>query len=308
MIPHINTQDGITVVLYGKPYHVAKDHRDYEEVVDSLYASEDEVLELVEKVKIGVKNALPLSAALEYSDGVVTYYDEPLHGYAVDKLVELIGTNNEITPLCSFLERLQNNPSMQTREDLYTFLEHGKMPLTEHGTFLAYKAIRENWTDIHTGTFDNSIGARPRMERSLVNDRREVTCSRGFHVCSYDYLPFFSHADGHVVVVEVDPADVVSIPQDYSNTKMRVAGYSVIGEIQDWYTSRANVLADHAVYEEEYVVFMREYEDEEWEYVDHFDNIDEAKDFAHDMLLDKGNQVKVKQEATEITVFFESKE
>ena len=61
------------------------------------------------------------------------------------------------------------------------------------------------------------------------------TCSFGLHVCSYDYLPNFGTGGGdRVVICEVNPRDVVAIPQDYNNTKMRVCKYKVIAEVEDY--------------------------------------------------------------------------
>ena len=37
-----------------------------------------------------------------------------------------------------------------------------------------------------------------------------------------------------MVICEINPADVVSIPADYNNTKMRVCKYTVIGEVEDY--------------------------------------------------------------------------
>lgn len=124
------------------------------------------------------------------------------------------------------------NPSHRAVQELYSFLETGSMALTEDGYFLTYKKIRENWTDIHSGTFDNSIGAKPYMPRNMVDENSEKTCSNGLHVCSYDYLSHFGGCDSNrVVLCKVNPKDVVAIPKDYSNTKMRVCEYEVLQEV-----------------------------------------------------------------------------
>jgi len=124
------------------------------------------------------------------------------------------------------------NPSHRAVQELYSFLEAGSMALTEDGYFLTYKKIRENWTDIHTGTFDNSIGATPNMPRNMVDEDSEKTCSNGLHVCSYDYLSHFGWSDNNrVVLCKVNPRDVVAIPKDYNNTKMRVCEYKVLQEV-----------------------------------------------------------------------------
>ena len=114
-------------------------------------------------------------------------------------------------------------------------MEVGAIPITENGTFLTYKKIKGDWTDVYTGKFDNSIGAEPEMPRNQVNEDSSQTCSAGLHVCSYEYLPSFGTSPGNrVVICEVNPRDVVSIPDDYNNTKMRVCRYKVIGEVEDY--------------------------------------------------------------------------
>jgi hypothetical protein len=63
------------------------------------------------------------------------------------------------------------------------------------------------------------------MDRSKVDDDPNNTCSKGLHVAS---LPYLQHYPGSVtVLVKVNPANVVSIPTDYNNSKMRVCEYEV---------------------------------------------------------------------------------
>lgn len=290
MVSYIHTMQGMSVVVKGRPYHVSPTDRQYAPLVDAVKrgASDDDIYEIINAVARKVEEAARLTPNMVYNGGVIKYNGMPMHGYAVDKLVNLIHTGQESRPLAMFLDRLQKNPSSQTVDDLYEFLEYGKIPITERGTFLAYKAVRGDWKDIHSGKFDNSIGQTLSMPRNKVDDRREVTCSHGFHVCSFEYLPHFSHADGHVVVCEVDPADVVSIPADYNNTKMRVTGYTVIGEIEGYYKDRRNVLSEQEIWGENYVVFAREFDTDEWTEIDICENRAEAVEMAEDELEEGG--------------------
>jgi hypothetical protein len=108
------------------------------------------------------------------------------------------------------------------------------MPITTKGTFLAYKGIREDGKDVHSGTIDNSPGQTPTMPRRLVNDDPNQGCSQGLHVGAFEYA---SHWGPRVVLVEVDPADVVSVPADHSYQKCRACKYKVLrdseGLLQD---------------------------------------------------------------------------
>jgi hypothetical protein len=123
------------------------------------------------------------------------------------------------------------NPSKRAVEELYGFLEKGNLPLTPDGHFLAYKKVRQDFKDCHTGTMDNSVGQVVEMERNAVDDDQNRTCSAGLHFCSKEYLPHFGGHDARTVILKINPRDVVSIPTDYNNAKGRACRYEVIGEL-----------------------------------------------------------------------------
>lgn len=250
-VPYIHTKDGITVVLKGKPYHAAKDDAVYGAVVDHISWDdhEDDVLATFEAAGTKLKAvASKLSANLVYEGGVVKYQGEVMANYAVDFLIRAIESNEQIEPLVNFLENLLQNPSKRVVDDLYRFLEKGKMPITPDGHFLAYKKVRKDYKDIHSAKFDNSVGQKYEMPRNKVDEDANRTCSVGFHVCSYDYLPnFASSGDDRVMVCKVNPAHVVAIPADYNDTKMRVYKYEVTAEVTDYFKAGEKVLSSAPV-------------------------------------------------------------
>jgi hypothetical protein len=136
-----------------------------------------------------------------------------------------------VEPMVNFMENLMSNPSKRAVEELYAFLEKGNLPITADGCFLAYKKVRNDYLDIHSGTMDNSVGKTVEMERNEVDDDKDRTCSTGLHFCSLDYLNHFGSQDSRTVVLKINPRDVVSIPADYHSTKGRACRYEVIDEI-----------------------------------------------------------------------------
>ncbi len=157
-----------------------------------------------------------------------------VHNVVTQRILDLMGSGFEPTSLAAFLANVLENPSYTAVQELYLFLEHNDIVITEDGHFLAYKRVRADYTDLHSGTFDNSVGSTPAMLRNEVDDRRDVTCSRGLHFCAKHYLPSFgagSYNNYRVVVVKVNPADVVSIPSDYNNAKGRTWTYEVVAEV-----------------------------------------------------------------------------
>jgi hypothetical protein len=120
-----------------------------------------------------------------------------------------------------------SNPSRTATHELYSFLEHKSMPITPDGNFLAYKGVREDYTDWHSGKFSNKVGEALEMHRNGVCDDANRGCSSGFHAGSLDYAENYGR-DGHLMVVEINPQDVVSVPNDCDCQKLRTCKYKVV--------------------------------------------------------------------------------
>ena len=103
------------------------------------------------------------------------------------------------------------------------------MPITPEGNFLAYKGVNSEFKDFYSNKFDNSVGSVLEMRRNGVCDNADIGCSDGFHAGSYDYAKGYAHNGGHLMIVEIDPSDVVSVPFDCSCQKLRTCKYKVVG-------------------------------------------------------------------------------
>jgi len=158
-----------------------------------------------------------------------------------DKIVKFSNEGLPYQPLVRFAENLQKNPSYRAVNELFSFLEKNDHPLTDDGNFIAYKRVRSNFKDIHSGTMDNTVGTVVEMPRNQVNEDSQQTCSYGLHVANWNYAHTqFASSDPATDImleVEVNPADVVSIPVDYNQSKMRVCKYKVLGVIDREHSS-----------------------------------------------------------------------
>ena len=132
------------------------------------------------------------------------------------------------------------NPSNRAVEELYGFLEASSLPITDDGCFLAYKSVRQDYMDHHSGTMDNSVGSVVSMERNKVDEDKDHTCSYGLHFAAHEYAAGFG-SSGRMVVLKINPRDVVAIPSDYANQKGRCASYEVIEEVDRSDTKLVNV-------------------------------------------------------------------
>jgi hypothetical protein len=105
------------------------------------------------------------------------------------------------------------------------------MPITDDGCFIGYKAITNDWKDKHSRTFDNRVGKTPTVPRNTVDDDFRNGCSHGLHIGSYKYANEFARGDDRIVLVKVNPADAVSVPEDCEFQKLRAWRYKVIAEV-----------------------------------------------------------------------------
>lgn len=163
-------------------------------------------------------------------NGSFYFEGEPIPNELNTRILDMSTRGEDPISVINFWKRLKKNPSKRSVDQLWDFLRHKGIPLTKAGTFLAYKGVRSDFKDQHSGLFSNVPGAVLEMERNKVSDDPREACHEGFHVGSLEYARGFS---SRVVVCEVDPENVVSVPYDSSNQKMRVCRYKVLGNHND---------------------------------------------------------------------------
>lgn len=234
----IFTAGGASVFIDGLPYTVAQDHINYKKIISACAQSRwDDVAELM-NIKAAVAQYVRKSDDISIVDDVVLFRGEQVPALIGQRIRQLFEANLPIEPLQMFLHNLYENPSNTAINETYEFLEFGNLPITSDGHFLAYKKVRYDYTSVYDGVTDNSIGTVLSMPRRDVDDNRNRTCSHGLHFCSYDYIKHFSGE--RIVVLKVNPKDVVSIPADYHNTKGRACSYEVVGEVDMQHTTSTN--------------------------------------------------------------------
>lgn len=175
--------------------------------------------------------ALKKFADVEIGKREVRWKGKPVRQVIAERLIELVMANEDAEPLSLFLDKLMSNPVESAREELFLWLESGNAPICPDGDFLAFKRVRADFTDCHTGKFDNSPGKTVEMPFENCDTNRNNHCSRGLHFCQHGYLAKFSGS--RTVIVKIHPADVVAIPTDYKFQKGRCKRYVVVGEVDN---------------------------------------------------------------------------
>ena len=223
--------------------------------------------------------------SVEIKNGVgVIYINKvpyPLERTITNKIIKMNDQGFDCKPLIAFLKNLYNNPSKVAVQELYLFLENAELPITSDGHFIAYKVVKNDYFDIHSGKFDNSVGNVCSMPRFEVDDVRTNTCSSGLHFCSRSYLKNFGSGrmnDDRCVLVKINPSDVVSIPSDYNNAKGRTCRYEVVGEVtaDNWRENLTVKDFTSSVVISEFDDIEDEYEDDDDDDIDLQQLIEEA--------------------------------
>lgn len=286
----------ITAIINGTVYTVDTDHSNYQNILQTVrdqdWTKFLDLVDLSRKVRDYVHNS-----NVEIKDGMILFDGEIVHNTLTKRVINFMQQDLPFKPLLNFLCNLMDNPSKRAVDELYDFLDVGELPITEDGHFLAFKNVRGNYMDIHSGTFRNMVGDVCEMKRNQVDEDKDRTCSYGLHFCSIAYLPHFSDSNGgKTMIVKINPKDVVAIPADYNNTKGRTCRYEVVGEYTENWREKLGrnesgwdaplYSSDGGEYED--VVDQRDW-DEDYSDCCHYDNedCDCENDQAYDDHLDK---------------------
>lgn len=232
-------------------------------LVTKIMASEDVYARAVAFAKAGdfesiekltVKGAVTSFAAksegtdfvVRLADGEVKYSfkggeEKSLHNAMTERVIRMAQEGFDVTPLVNFMSNLMSNPSKTAIDEAFLFIEAMGTPITSDGHFIAYKIVRDNYRSIHDPEFKNDVGTVVEMPRNEVCDDRNKTCSEGLHFCSKEYLNKYGSGDrdsDRLVLVKINPADIVSIPSDYNNAKGRASKYLIWKDITEagWQT------------------------------------------------------------------------
>jgi hypothetical protein len=225
--PYLIQGSNIVVVINNQPHTISRTHISYQKVLDAIKANDwNTVQDVIEPKKVVINYG---AGNVEVQGDDLFWKGRPMHNALTTRMITMLQEGFPVEPLVLFMENLMTNPSKRAVDELYGFLEDNNLPITPDGHFLAYKKVRDNYMDVHSGTFDNSVGKVCEMERNMVDDDKDRTCSHGLHFCSQEYLNHFGGA--RTMILKINPRDVVSIPSDYNNSKGRCSSYEVIGEL-----------------------------------------------------------------------------
>lgn len=240
---YIINNAGIVLFINNKPIKVEKVNEQYASIIKALNLPENKQESTILSILNPKKKVSYTNKGFDIQGDSVFYKGEILPKALAKKVSDMMNIGLPVKIFEAFWENLKQNPSSSSVSQLYDFLAYKELPLTEDGCFLAYKGVNPDFYSIHGNTSTkvvqgqsdergrllNSVGSVLEVTRHDVDDDRNNHCSFGLHVGSLDYATGFAHK---VVVVKVNPKDVVSVPTDYNCQKCRVSKYEVVSEYE----------------------------------------------------------------------------
>lgn len=238
---------GLTIVFSdGTVQQLSDAHEFYKDVVTMLTTTpideidEAKLMNMVIPALTAGKTLTRLSERVSF-DGSNILFDGDILDNAVAKHIIRImnegGSQDSYKALVNFMEKLYTNPSEKSRDTLYDFIVRHGITIDPDGDFYVYKGVRADGKSINSGFgivngvsmnghLPNSPGSVLEMPRAKVDADTAVGCSTGLHAGSYEYATWF--ARGMLLLVKVNPRDVVSVPDCTSFSKIRVCRYKVV--------------------------------------------------------------------------------
>lgn len=250
----------VTVVHDGEIYQaLAESHPSFNLILERLNAdaNDESVVGLFDVQKALDVEFKRVSERITVKGGEVFFDGDVLHNGVSKQIIRFVteGLVDRLNAVANFTEKVMTNPQAHSREQLFTFLDKHDFTITDDGDFVGYKGCNLNSDGVAVSTrnapekdkvtvngvpvfgapVENKQGDVVEMPRSLVDFNAYVGCSTGLHVGTYAYASSFVGSGGVVLEVHVNPRDVVSVPTDSNNQKIRCCRYTVIGPVEDEY-------------------------------------------------------------------------
>lgn len=250
---YVQTPEGfetLTVLVDGELHTISSNSSNFNAVFDRVREGNYDVVSLID-ASIGLANDLidsGMSESIRVENGHVLYNDKVVNNTCADYIVELYQSGSkDYVAFANFMAKIVENEQHHAKNRLFDWLEAtGGFALTPDGDIIGYKGLNANLTSCRQGpgkvngtvfesaNLDNSPGNTVEVDKVEMNP--EVGCSYGLHAGTWEYASGFSR--GATVSVIIDPRDVVSVPTDCSDQKMRCKKYVVKEQISAPYSQK----------------------------------------------------------------------
>lgn len=227
----ISKSGTVSLNLNGQLFSFAPEHPNYPAIVEAINEeNESEMEKLTRKDEI----CAATSGKVSYIGGVVRWNGSKIDNAVSRRIIELDNKGHSVTFILNFLEKCYQNPDPTVVDRLYLFLENSCIHIDSNGDIIGYKKVDENGWDYKTHTIQYKVGGIVTLNRNRCDSNSFNTCSGGLNIGSLIYARDLWHPNqGKILILKVNPADVVCIPEETGWYKMRACRLEVLAEYKD---------------------------------------------------------------------------
>ncbi len=230
--PFVISNESVAVIMDGTPFTVKKSDPLFNKVLAAVMSQDWEAVEGL--VNRGKAVEAWSRGHFEYREGQLWFRGQPVPAGLNNRIVAAMQKGSNYLHYLRFYQRLQFNPSEGSVEQLFRFMDQNGLAIGKDGCILAYKVVRKDYWDCHTGRTHRYLpGAKVEMDRDKVVEDPTRACASGLHVGALSYFGGgwygLENTETQGLIVKVDPADVVSVPYDYNSAKVRCCRVYVVG-------------------------------------------------------------------------------
>jgi hypothetical protein len=206
----ISNKGVVNCVVASKTYTFDKNHPNYTKLVGHLVDKNVEYFEADYDVIAAIDNFC--EGYIDVKNGTLQWDGIEMPELFTERIMKMKQEGFNFQPMLEFLNNMNENPSDHAIVELFDFMQHEHLPITDDGHFLAYKAVDKDFKDKWSHTFDNSVGSKVNGDQFLV--------------------------------VKVNPMDVVSVPTCSRFQKLRCSQYEVIALFTDPLKDSVEMMTD----------------------------------------------------------------
>lgn len=248
-----DTSVTVFISATGESYTASQDQPKFKAIVGALLTDAPlaDIEGLFDLTKPLSEAFARLSDRVTIEHGNVYFDGDVQEGPVVNTIVRFFNEGNDsFKPLVNFLDLIGQNPNEHSRKNLSDWLANESFSLDDDGFIIAYKGVYLDGQDDEGNNVylpgrvgpnvvvndvpvpsneyaKQKVGDVVSMPRSAVEFDPKVACSKGLHIGTWGYARGFGP---YVLLVRINPRDVVSVPTDCGGQKMRTCRYEIIGE------------------------------------------------------------------------------
>lgn len=259
--PELSTVTAYNVGAEAPLYTATSRHPNWTAIIFGLRAGDENVWSLFDVAGGVMQRLQQVSDRYSWDGSNVLFDGDVQEGPFAALLARAISEGNvaNYTALAKFGEKVAQNPSDNSREQMFRFLANFEFQITPEGDVVAYKSVTDTGKRDEQGrvvylsgfasqapgvpsAFVNgkavpplsrvpqSVGDKVSMPRSEVVDDPNQSCARGLHVATVNYWNGGWNKD--TLEVHVHPRAFVSVP-NCEDAKARVHEYTVARVVTD---------------------------------------------------------------------------